>query len=424
MSALRGGVTRAALREGELGVLGVDELLAPHAALVDRIRVAYGGEEGSFEAQVGPLIRRFAAFVHLLPATRDAHFHGAGGCLQCGLEVGFHALQAADGQIFSARGTVPARRAAAPRWRAAAFATGLCAEAYRPVFGAAVCAEDGAQWSPVLMPLFDWLQRRGCERYVVQWPEQCTAQRAAVLALLPQILGPSLLEFLAEPDRTILDHVVAAIAAPPGAAQNAIGTIVEQTLSRVVARELRRARNSHQSLPTANAVEPVPSNEPPLADCLLAPCAHAPGPGPAETPLDLAMSTGSQPPAFERPPQAEASLQDGEAGALVEDAAASERAPRRRLAVPSTLNPVVADALSSLLSPPPGEPLAAGIEVSSEGVYVPLGLLEQRGLDTGLVVRSLHDARLLVLQGARKVWRKRCGDADVPGLMLSSRLFA
>lgn len=93
-SASRGGRTGTALREGvELDVVDVDVLLAPHAALVDRIRVAEGGEEGSFELQVAPLIRRFAAFLHLMPATRDAHFRGAGGCLQCGLEVGFHALQ-------------------------------------------------------------------------------------------------------------------------------------------------------------------------------------------------------------------------------------------------------------------------------------------------------------------------------------------
>jgi hypothetical protein len=39
-------------------------------------------------------------------------------------------------------------------------------------------------------------------------------------------------------------------------------------------------------------------------------------------------------------------------------------------------------------------------------------------------VRALHDARLLVLQGARKVWRKRRGEADVPGLMLNARLLA
>jgi len=55
---------------------------------------------------------------------------------------------------------------------------------------------------------------------------------------------------------------------------------------------------------------------------------------------------------------------------------------------------------------------------------VPIVVWEQRGLDTGLVVRTLHDARLLVLQGARKVWRKRRGEEDVAGLMLTAKLLA
>lgn len=101
--ATSAGVDQAAPREGELRFVALDEVLAPHAALAERIRIAYGGAEGGFEIQITPLIRRFAAFVHLLPATRDAHFRGAGGCLHCGLEVGLHALQTADGQIFRLR---------------------------------------------------------------------------------------------------------------------------------------------------------------------------------------------------------------------------------------------------------------------------------------------------------------------------------
>ncbi len=422
--AARGSVARAALREGELAALDLDELLATHAGLVDRIRIAYGGEEGGFETQLAPLIRRFAAFVHLLPVTCAAHFRGAGGCLHCGLEVGFHALQAADGQIFSARGTVPARRAAAPRWRAAAFAMGLCSEVYRPVFGAVVVAEDRAPWHPLLMPLFEWLQQGRCDRYSVQWSDANSPQRAATLAVLPHLLGEPFLAFLAEPDRTILDHVVAALAAPPGAGQNALGSIVEQTLSRVVARELRRAPTPPLDLTTAGAGERIASDDPLLPECAEASSAHAIETSPTESPPDLATSEPARTSAVEQAQHADGPRQNAEPSAPAHVAAASQRTPRRRLAVPATLNPVVADALAALLSPPSGAALAAGIEVSGEGIYVPLGVWEQCGLDTGLVVRALHDARLLVLQGPRKVWRKRCGDAEVPGLMLNAKLFA
>ena len=421
-STNRGRVTRAPQRKGELGAVDLDDLTARHAPLIDRIRVAYAGAECSFDVQVAPLIQRFAAFVHLLPATRDGHFRDPAGCLHCGLEVGLHALQAADGQIFSARGTVPERRAAAPRWRAAALALGLCSEVHRPVFGAVVRDEQDAQWNPLLMPLFDWLRQGGRERYRIEWSQTGAPPRSATLAILPQILGPSLVGFLADPDRTILDYMVAAIAAPPGAEANALGALVEQTLSRVVARDLRRAPIQRATLPTGEATEPPPSEEPPFRGRAVAPNAVETGSESIASPHDLATADPGAAQATNEAVQGENTPRAAEASAPATQV--SEGPPRRRLAVPATLNPVVAEALLSLLAPSSGEALPAGVVISDEGIYVPLGVWEARGLDTGLVVRTLHDARLLVLQGARKVWRKRCGDEDVAGLMLHVRLLA
>jgi conjugal transfer pilus assembly protein TraI len=412
--ATRGRATRPAPRECEIFAVGLDELLADHADLIGRLRIAYGGEEGGFDSHLAPLIERFAAFVHLLPTTRDAHFRRAGGLLQCGLEVGLHALHAADAQIFSARGTVQGRRAAAPRWRAAAFAAGLCIEAYRPVFGASVYADDGARWNPLLMPLLDWLQRRGCDGYTVRWAEASVTTRAATLAVLPQILAPSLLEFLAEPDRTILDHVMLAIAGSPAAGQTALGSIVEQTLSRVVARDLRLAPMPYPTPPTAAGSPAAPEDE----------AASAGAPAPAgQEPVSRELVTPAASGMIAAEPAAvdEATRNAAGPSASVD---APPRAPRRALAIPPTLNPAVAEALIAVLAPPPGEPLAAGIELSPKGIYVPLALWAQRGLDTGLVVGALHEARLLVLQGGRKVWRGNGGDADALGTMLNARLLA
>ena len=262
VSSTQGRVGRAGPPEGGLGATDLSDLLANHAALIDRIRVGCAGAEGSFEAQIAPLIRRLAAFVHLLPATCDGHFRHPGGSLQCGLEVGLHALQAVDGQIFSARGTVPERRAAAPRWRAAALAMGLCIEVHRPIFGATVHDEQGVQWNPLLVPLFDWLRQGRRERYWIEWSHAGAPPRSAALAILPQILGPSLIGFLADADRTILDHMVAALSAPPGAEPNSLGAIVEQTLSRVVARDVRvHAANARLRRPSRR----LPRSKPPIA---------------------------------------------------------------------------------------------------------------------------------------------------------------
>jgi hypothetical protein len=417
---MRGSAARPAPRECEIYAVGLDELLADHADLIGRLRIAYGGEEGGFENHLAPLIHRFAAFVHLLPATRHAHFRRPGGLLRCGLEVGFHALQAADAQILSARGTVQERRAAAPRWRAAAFATGLCTEAYRPIFDASVYADDGTRWNPLLMPLLDWVQRRGCDGYTVRWAEASTAPRAAMLAVLPRILAPSLLEFLAEPDHTILEHVIFAIAGPPAAGQTALAVIVEQTLSRVVARDLRLAPIPYPALPAAGGSASISQDDvlPTGASGALPACRAE------ELSTELLASATRGPSSAEPVAVEEATPNSTGQGAPVGAVPTPLQPPRRVLAIPPTLNPAVAEALSSLLAAPSGEPLTAGIDISPKGIYVPLALWAQRGLDTGLVVGALHEARLLVLQGGRKVWRGNARDADTPGVMLKASLLA
>jgi conjugal transfer pilus assembly protein TraI len=52
----------------------VDDLLAGEADLIARIKLCYGIDRDSFERDVLALVRRYAACVHLLPATADNYF--------------------------------------------------------------------------------------------------------------------------------------------------------------------------------------------------------------------------------------------------------------------------------------------------------------------------------------------------------------
>ena len=95
--------------------LSVDELLASEAELIARIKLCYGTDRESFERDVLPLVRRYAACVHLLPATADNYFSKPGGLLRLGLETAFFSLQGTDAHIFSGRMSISARRQLEPR---------------------------------------------------------------------------------------------------------------------------------------------------------------------------------------------------------------------------------------------------------------------------------------------------------------------
>ena len=75
-------------------VRSIDDVLAAQDDLIRRIKLSYGSDRNTFNADLFSLIRRYAEYVHLLPATPDNHFSLPGGLLRMGLEIAFYALQA------------------------------------------------------------------------------------------------------------------------------------------------------------------------------------------------------------------------------------------------------------------------------------------------------------------------------------------
>jgi len=112
-------------------VMATEELLALHGDQLRRLKLAYGADRATFERDILGLVRRYADYVNSLPASPSDVFPDPGGLFQLGLEIGFYALQATDGQIFSGRETISRRRDLEPRWRNAAFIAGLCSEIHR-----------------------------------------------------------------------------------------------------------------------------------------------------------------------------------------------------------------------------------------------------------------------------------------------------
>jgi hypothetical protein len=62
--------------------------------------------------------------------------------------------------------------------------------------------------------------------------------------------------------------------------------------------------------------------------------------------------------------------------------------------------------------------------VTPEGIFVPLSSFMRLGLDTGLAVRALHDAGLLVIERGRKVRSHGEGASSEPGVLLNPRIIA
>jgi len=91
-------------------------IVQSQAVLIDKIKVAAGVSPADFEKYFMQVIRNYANYVHLLPATSDEHHRGAGGLFRLGLEVAFYSLQSSSGVIFATKDSSDKRRSLQPKW--------------------------------------------------------------------------------------------------------------------------------------------------------------------------------------------------------------------------------------------------------------------------------------------------------------------
>lgn len=239
MTAVPTPVSSYSVADPGFAALPIEDLLAGEAKLITRIKLCYGTDRDSFEREVLSLVRRYAAYVHLLPATADNYFSTPGGLFRLGLETGFFSLQGTDAHIFSGRMSISARRQLEPRWRHATFIAGLCCELHRLMSHITVTDATGETWPAFLLPLVDWLAARGAERYFLRWRPQATEARGLGLFALPHVVSPAVMTYLSECNTVIVPHLLASIGGIPVYREhNILDGLVRRSLALVIDRDL------------------------------------------------------------------------------------------------------------------------------------------------------------------------------------------
>lgn len=215
--------------------LDLEQLLSAHSELLARIKVCYGTDRETFERDVLTLVRRYAAYVHLLPATPSNYFNEPGGLLRLGLETAFFALQGTDAHIFSGRATISVRRQLEPRWRLATFIAGLCAEIHRTVGQVIVTDHEGDEWRPYLQGLHAWLADRQLPRYYLKWLPNAPESPGLALFALPLIVPAETLQHLATGNSVIVPHMLASLSCMPlYRDHNILGDLVRRAAALVI----------------------------------------------------------------------------------------------------------------------------------------------------------------------------------------------
>lgn len=221
--------------------VAVNNIMASQMELLNRVRMAAGLQDHDFKQLVVPVIRQFASYIHLLPATRDLNHKGAGGLFRLGLEVGFFSLQASDGVIFSGLDSTERRRILEPRWKIASFIAGLCCEMHNPINDMVVVDENGDEWPVYQMPISQWLAEGNRQRYFVQWranethPEKLAANTTFVIN---KIVPPDTIQYLRDGSNKIVSSMLGVITRHlPSEENQTMRNIVYEMRERVIERD-------------------------------------------------------------------------------------------------------------------------------------------------------------------------------------------
>jgi hypothetical protein len=193
--------------------LTAEGVLAPHAALVRRIRAAHGYAERDFSHHLHAPITALAAWVHQLPGPPGSGFERRGGALEQALTNCLFSLQAAEGLTFEASGGEAASLPAITQgWRLACALGGLFVALPEILGRIEVVSEHGNAWPSVGMPLLDWLTSLPTPKYRYRWrPVQTEPARPAVYAAL-RCIPLDAMSFLGRSDACIAQELLDSVA--------------------------------------------------------------------------------------------------------------------------------------------------------------------------------------------------------------------
>ena len=223
-------------------------LIDTQSDLINRLRreLALGeDDDGSdrWETYIAPVIARYAAFVHLIPASEAHHHRGAGGLYRHGLEAAILAARASRGVMVGLDRPRIEQRRLEPRLRAAAALGGLLHDAGKVIHDVAATDDRGSTtWSPIDADLDEWATRHGLERYFLRWREQRAHGGHAVFNViaLKRLLPPQVERWLSEPDPGLYSGFVAAVTGVPYS--SALVELVREADRRSVEQDLREHR--------------------------------------------------------------------------------------------------------------------------------------------------------------------------------------
>jgi integrating conjugative element relaxase (TIGR03760 family) len=240
---LRGGIVSSRPRPGnQIAVVGLERLVSDTktSALLKSIDSRTKFSRNAFDRDCEPVLRAFAEFVQMLPASECHHHAQPGGLWTHALEVVDAALTFRNGMEIPPGMTTELRKKLEHRWTYAVFAAALLHDVGKPVsdLRVQIFAGDptaGRRWAPLAGPM----GTQGAQFYSVTFADpgerDYKAHQKLAAMLLHRFVPPNVIRWMSE-ESDVLQQLLAYLANedPDGI----LGSIVKRADSDSVRRNL------------------------------------------------------------------------------------------------------------------------------------------------------------------------------------------
>lgn len=233
-------------------------ILESQSDLIGILRRVVSSDEAAFQSRYLEPIKRLIDYIHLLPASSDEAFAGAGGLLRLSLEVAVYSLQAAGGRIFAPDANVEQRHANEPRWKYATFLAALCSEIYRPLAACVVTNAGGETWPKFMCPLSQWLDESGVDRYYLNWQQSSkgVTTGAEASAVIGKVIPPEAMTWLEQGGPEITRAIYAAALGQARPGDSILADVIEAIRVQVLRREEATKATRYGRLSVGHHIEP------------------------------------------------------------------------------------------------------------------------------------------------------------------------
>lgn len=170
--------------------------------------------DSEFDAFVSPMLRNFANFVHLLPASEYHHHRSQGGLLRHTLEVVLYSIKLAKNFEFDANEVPVIKSDRALAWRLAVVVGAVMHDIGKPISDVDVFDATGNhQWMPAVNFVHEWATDLNITRYFIYWrDDRHERHHNASLTKMTDIVPRDLLSFLTREGNDIYNELTEALA--------------------------------------------------------------------------------------------------------------------------------------------------------------------------------------------------------------------